>query len=1558
MNNPPQASRIGRRHRRGVALITTLSLMSLLAILLVSFMVLVKDDRARSKSFLDSVRARSFLEIGAQEAISKIMDGFEDPALAITSSGRQASVTATPGLIEIRYFFKNPWRHNNATGTNAFGSSETPTWPTNIYNNNQTPYFRNPFLPNYGGQDANPRWVPLFSWRYFAPGIRNLRIDPGGGSRSVVNPDYNPAAVFNFNTIQNPFYPGELYLSGSPERSVAMRTARVTGSGTSKDRASGGSVGVMNSYRLRPGEASIDRPLYVQWIPVLEHPGRPPGPTNRVIGRYAYWVDVENSKVNLATSTRNYDGSKIHVMTGKNDYEEAFVNDTTLLAQTNPTYANDGKSREARRKLEARTIAFTFNNTNTNFYNITKSNGNDPANEALPVYYTNWFAWDGNNRPMAADNSMVHWRTFTGMRPATATNISIEGLSAQYAALASGGTRLNTFGEFASYIDPLGATNALTNRLIFSTLRRGHGISTTIYGRDDERDLIGLPRISIVDFQRSINSVSDIASSDLYQRLTNPLYYRALYPNNYINGGTNRSLIDTLAPFSGAGTGATADGEIALQQMLLNIAESSRPFNEPPLQDLSRGLIGAKSMPYVAEVGTRVRSAVITLPQSKWVTNTFIETAIVGTNVYYRPRSAPEANTDGISKPAYAWLTNVVVDLAIGFVNPNPWATHVFAGPDQLTLHLRYDYRQDGGGLTTGATISSNISPVSTYAALPLPSRGTNGRSDGRHRGVAAVGSLMVFSRLAGSQYLLTDSGTLTNSTPLGSLTPLQIRGWDIRKGAAIFHRVPLPHPTAVPYTPPDWCDMADPGRNVGMTNIGGLGLYQADGRKVGWITRSSHNMNPNNLRKIIYTNPEFLTTTSGDTNIAGNAYFAATNTNWIAYTEALTNILSGLTNPNNGAALVERVQASDPTLGHRTGNTNITLTNIHGVAGPVRGHFYGALGHPWRHSEWPGTPGTPDLKSVQIRIGTTTNTIVSTVTNQVPVGLGFANQVITVTNIILTPIYTTVDQLVFPETPGAFNLGLTDRFRNATMGEPLNPGANIPQYVMKGPPIVEPRIANERLDKEYSGLLTNTFQIQDPGASGLSATTPTVGLLINGSGGAHEDTRNYMTSIGQVGFIHSGLLNRHIRFTDAAVNNTNKLNSFRNGPPLSILLDILSPGAFQDNDTGDFSTKTQWASGTRQNTPASPRRGTWNINTAIAHDNYLAIREGSPDPRNNNIQNVGTRVALVPTAQAGWVLRQSPQAQTGYRFRDDEVLDRFLNPYLLFRRGIESWIGIVCGDVTPGNYFGFGAFNGFNPAATTGVNENAFGRVSAGRFSWNPGIGVDPVDNSEWLVFAEFDPTQSTVLSRLLHLGQENQDGNNNDTGRNNFEGSFPFAADRGGISGSLTNKTLSSIDRFGYFELEHSVGSAAAKFAKLNTLLNPDTIVRWNWPNNQESIQNGPAGAEATQGMMENTAVALLSNQITTSANAFTIHVVAQALQDNPFRKRKKLDGTDDINTGLGYMDVDDKVVAEQWGQIVVARYDPEFANAHKPALELSGNVTNNVYRVLYYRVLDNPK
>ena len=103
---------------------------------------------------------------------------------------------------------------------------------------------------------------------------------------------------------------------------------------------------------------------------------------------------------------------------------------------------------------------------------------------------------------------------------------------------------------------------------------------------------------------------------------------------------------------------------------------------------------------------------------------------------------------------------------------------------------------------------------------------------------------------------------------------------------------------------------------------------------------------------------------------------------------------------------------------------------------------------------------------------------------------------------------------------------------------------------------------------------------------------------------------------------------------------------------------------------------------------------------------------------------------------------------------------------------------------------------------------------------------------------------------------------------------------------------------------------------------------------------------------GIYANAPVALVANQISTSANVFTIHVVTQSIRDRGPERSDKGVPAENVQTGIGYMDESDEIIAEHWAQTTVARITEH--DQHDPQ---TGGPENN-YRILYHRVLENTR
>jgi hypothetical protein len=1521
--------------RSGIALITVLLLIALLTLTLLSYFYLVRSDRQRAHSFMESMKSRLLIESALEEVKAKIMDGSEmdrplDPTWKAWTSDSEpggfglrarAHMTASPGLMEVRYFESPVDRDNASTDADAFGPDK---------------WFRDPFNPKY-----NPRWIPLFSYRWFAPSIRFLQKTGEANTLANVsepNTNYNPGVQFNLNTIQNPFYPGELYLSGSPDRTVGFKYA--------KDASDNfATTTTQTNFLYAAGESSLDRPVYVQWLPIYRTPGKPAiytenGTTftNRVIGRYAYWVDVENTKINLNTSERLYDRSELNSIAGVSDavagagnkfFEQTGVINGALVNQ----------SLKVRYEIEKNLIK-TGNMTNT------VSGNGTPDNTAANTYYNKWFGWgsgrsDGD-RPYAADHTMVDWRAITGMRPrgdGTGTNVTTEALIGTYDPTAH---RFNTPLEVFSLQDPqVQLSDAKVGNLQMAAMRRTFGLSTTIYGYEDERDPIGKPRIDLGRLQQEgISAAPSSAYRLLFRRLAqNGEYYKAYYPDGYPAQG-GRTLAAALGPFAGNASGNATDGSAVVEQMLVNIVAASRPHAESPTSVpgwtatmTNRGIWPAKSMPYVAEVATRARSALYLIPAvangnitsigagstpgdgvSSITVGNFIEPILDGNGTVTGNRLR---NTTLNGKQSLDYLKEAVVDLAFAFANPNPFATNIFSGSFAATANV-------GGA---NVTLTDANLPSGSYAGVPLYKIDGDSVDDVNNAGYKVDGTPVVFTNLGGSPInadkLLTDKQWL------------KIEGWTIRDSSgALFHQVPMRQLGANVSPPRPWWRMAAAGVNYGApTNAASAAAaaYRNSFREfatngniaVGWFTPKTINeaVSQNVGANFTVSSNLFLT----DSGIVDGATDSAViaKVRW-----ALTNSQVSLLKDS----IVERIQCIDPVVGHRTGNDHTTATTgLPGSAG--RGHFYGAAGHPWRHFEY-FRPGPPTLQNVvQTSPGTTTTTTVTN-TVEVPYGNSFV-KVPVVSKVSRTTggSSTVVPQLVSP--PGPLP-ALTDRFSDPTKT------TNWSQTWTRGGVFVDGLVD---IDREYPGVGAYTY------ANGSTAGMPTLHGLFAGAPKGEP-----FVSVGEVGFVHSGLMQRPINLTGRIeTTSTNSVGHPANGPSMAMLIDLLTPPTFRTASGATIDSPATWSSAISanvSNTPSNPRRGTWNVNVSVATDSYMALRQGNST--GGNPSALPARVAWSPSAfffQRA-IGGNSGDHETGLE-SEGLILEPFLSPFPRYRRGWESWLAIIGADFTPNRSIGEGGFGGVGNA----VGYSALG-MTAG--TWAPGRGVVPA-NPRYMhtPVVTFDP-QLIGPSALLAIGKDGRDWHDSFSSDGYLSGLFAADQNLHQITSGSGARAFQSATRFAIMPMKHFAselnmdpGSTGSRLDNVSTALNMSRHVYTSLGN---QFGEGPAGPYVGNGMFKNAPIALAANQVSTSANAFTIHVVAQAIQDVG-KKRILPGGATDPNSGVGFIDADDKVTAEQWGRVVLARV-PDMDSGGNIPIDPNTGGPKNKYKVLYYRVLENAK
>jgi len=1719
---PDAAAGVARNagRKRGSAIVIVLLLIFLLTVSVVSFFLLVQDDRQRARSFLDMIRAQIMIESASQEAIAKIMDGSEVAYTNSSTYGGQynyqalANMTAEPGLMEVRYFNKPPNR-GYETGSTAFTSTNA--------------FFQNPFRSQYQTAanvwaQANPQLIPLFSWKWYAPGIRYLRIAGGAVDTSATNANYNPATEFNINTSANPFYPGELYLSGLPTATVAAKAAYSGTSGLIPPETSNFSaVGIQPGFQFQTGESSLDKPVFVQWIPIYEDPSQPPGPKNKVIGRYAYWVDVENTKVNLNTSTRLFDNSTARAMEGKAESDVGaspsryfIMGPTSLGASSSATYGRD--------LVETKLWLKDVNGSEVEM----DSSTNQGNNNAAVNYFNLWFGWNPGSSdpqwgiPLAADNSMVDWRVFTGMRPygtsGQGTNVSVEQLTSSYGTNIQTSGAFNTWLESYSMLDPQVQINNSTNgQLTMATMRRTHALSTTIYGYEDEVDPLGRPKLDIVAFQNPSTppGPTNATGLELWNRLNDPNYHGAYYPGAFPNAvsgtGTPMSFAQSYNRFAGdLSASNNANGQAIVNQMLVNIYAYAQPPTTPPAAILAGGLYGtggatngiwpAMSMPYVAEVATRARSAMLLLAASNRVISNFftnVVTTSVGppasTNTNWFSANTTLTGTDGVPRSSFWYLTNTLVDMGFGFVNPNPYATN--NNITTLTVQAEgtnFWHGQVAGNAdlpdALGATSPGGFNSMSdtlngVYALRPAPGVGSS------------VGIAAFALRATGTNCYFNMGAvpsTILTNTNYG--TVLQVKGWQLADaGGNVFHQVPMAHPGQ---TGPvrSWWQMALPGNNAGpiyhMTSLAwfrtGSGAINSTNpsysyptfappyvsRAVGWFTpKTICEITNNGASNAVFPGLIFPTNTVyGGTNygpsittmsnIPNSVFVTAGNWGW-AWSNQMTRCAN--------VAMVERVQCVDPVIGHRTGNPTNTITAASTTAytyldspgatqqqiqaasagSTLQGHFYGVAGHPWRLYDnfAASSSSSTNLVSGSPTILYSTNTVTTTI--QVPAGVGFVSEPYTYSVIVPTGTIPGSPYIAVSSNNITSLPCLTKPFDNPTVtkfSQAEWDGINIPQYggfnatggnqgwgsgngsFPAGEASVISTVNNgvqwpadlENSTVTYAGPPSSTA-----GGNGwyFDSRSSATGIRGSGNAGTVSYSATYstpwgiadsaprgqaMTSIGELGFVHSGFLQhpinlsgvQYLRIAGYGGASTNILGSPQNGPPMSMLLDLFTPHAFRNNQTGLLInsplTQSFWAASTTQNTPSNPRRGTVNVNEGIASDNYMAVREGYSTAATGAVHadptSMAVRPAWVPTAMffRNSYNTSNDESNMNNYTADGGRLDPFMQPVARYRRGWDSVISMIGGDFSPFREMGEGAWLGRGGTATdAGVGYMALGLPLG---TWEPGLGSDAgVGLGRSSVFSLFDTSVGYGgASELLTLGREAAQSSSASASRGYFSGHFAadgVSFDTSGVNNITTFLTGANNDtkgnlweatRFAITPLRHFLSEIpydttgqrdiyafsggripiTLDVGNIHTALNMGPPAQMPASGNgTQSTTNGPAGIMHQMGFFGNAFMEQAANMASTSANAFTIHVVAQAIK-NTGQVRMSGTSQDVGGSGPGYMNTDDQVLAEQWAQIVVERIPHTTSGGDLDHTQSTNGGPTNDYKILYYRILDNAK
>lgn len=1667
--------------RQGYALITVLLMVSLMAILIIGMFVLVKDDRVRARSYMEVGRSRFLTDMATQEVLAKIMDGSKVPWEDGKAIG---SYTAAPGVIEMRKY-KEPINKGYHRGRSSW--SDPDAWA------------RNPFAHEYerrsngNWEPANPLTIPLYSRRWYAPAIRYMTAHNGNVSDG--NPDYNPARVFNINTPNNPYAPGSLYISGSPNEAVLAKDleaddAKDYNSGQIDDHPTRSEI---EDLRFQPGEPAVDRPLNVQWIPIYKFAGKgnvykdEQGRTRRnpVVGRYAYWVDVENTKVNINVADRKFVDSELSTILGETEALNPSASDRDFYFIQNPN-VNERSASEAvviRGKIEGTLMNASEWRRNqpppappTTIIDAAKQGRGD--NSAATTYFNTWMEWQEDGMPpYLADNSLIDWRVFTGLRPLAGglgEDTTIEGLLAD--AAADTDKRFNTFGEVFSLLDPkTEEMNKERGLAALTSMQRTYGNSATIYGWDEERDPLGRPKIDIVKLLNG--GVDGTLFNDLLNRLKDPDYYLAYQTGADASG--DKSFVSGLNPLVGDNDPSNnSNGEAAARQMLVNIIEYGKPHSEAPYINEGQGIVGAKSMPYVMEVATRARNGMwriykptknaegqVSDPAFDAMARDFaqkvselraavtnrepvgeIDRKLQEVLNYADPAGTFTSRQNG--KSVEDFLTGVMVDLTAAMVNPNPFAeergsadrrNNYFSG----SLELNYDWH---GVSPIDPPGEKKQSFDGLYVARSIPLRKERDRAQG---GIRVDGESVYF-----------DLGMVSGETVLGNEadpTALRIEGWEISRNG-LFHKVPIRHPGQSSSARPWWA-MAQPEANPGMITNGNGGyrntidyfslahFYQPfniehSGGKpwqwhipnvpinpvtkisnstisafpyqdwknvsVGWFTaRTIAEKCRSYGEEVVAQGPsgflylsedawqsltsEWNTIRSGPA--ANQAAFLAPNGNFARAVNTLHLIARSLN--DRIPAMVERVTAIDPTLGHRTGNPDAYQRGSaifpDGLAESNVGHFYGTNGHPWRLAPIPPgpplenqTPPEPENPGTPRRVPIYQDVYEDQeVTYRTPVGNTYVTTSKTIrvkTGKEVVGYRTVYDHAPRPSSRGRGPVhqgnNLTDSFANPLV-------TSVPQGDLLGE-ILQHHPLNNGWETECI-----------PGGGGRGwRSKPTIGQARYGAPAwagffCSAPKGDLMTSIGEIGFCHSGLLGRAIELNQKQTNchiypsppgwwdyNVPYLGSPKHGLPPSMLLDLLTPGAFRDNSTGERYSEAEWRNSRGTNTPDSPRRGTWNINALPASDTYMAMREGFAGGRSERLGSIPTHPVWAPNGHA-------MAAGLGI---DHKWLDPMMNPFPRYRRGFESWIAIMVGDYTPFRSRGEAIWGRMEPQSinaggvTTAIRPGAYALLSAPVFSWRSGLGGAADPDEQVIPFdSEIGGAQSSLLSMGFISSAGHQHPRRYST-RNEAAGLYYI--DRGYDVSKPRDPTLSLAEmaRTGNFPLRHHnselISVSSQPINDLHTALNPkQSSVGWAkvggfWPPIRDRTYgflgkyssyfqpyqnfagsrtvNGHPGAFAGTGIYANAPVVLSANQVSTAANVFTAHIVTQAVRDNGKEREDFSIPPENTNTGLGFMDHDDEVLGEQWTQVVIARIpgdgrDPETGGP------------NYDYRILYSRTLD---
>jgi hypothetical protein len=209
-------------------------------------------------------------------------------------------------------------------------------------------------------------------------------------------------------------------------------------------------------------------------------------------------------------------------------------------------------------------------------------------------------------------------------------------------------------------------------------------------------------------------------------------------------------------------------------------------------------------------------------------------------------------------------------------------------------------------------------------------------------------------------------------------------------------------------------------------------------------------------------------------------------------------------------------------------------------------------------------------------------------------------------------------------------------------------------------------------------------------------------------------------------------------------------------------------------------------------------------------------------------------------------------------------------------------------------------------------------------------------------LPFADFAGA-TEVEARLLMFGSDGRkeggpDEKNGDVKNGYLRGRF--AADQCLMAAQLNSPIslpISMAPRFSTVPMRHFVSDAAVEFnfgaalTDFKTALNPRQSAYSAGADLKQSDGSGFPGGHHASGIFANAPIVLMANQISTSANVFTIHVVAQAVKDTGLPRPGVR------NSGPGHSDSDDQIVAERWAKMVVAKLPASNEDDREPRFQI---------------------